>query len=250
MAVATPTCSSLVINPTFSDSVRIPACDFGPDSCDFSSAMARYCFELSRMLPSTIHAAVRTVGIGSDPIKLSNDGALCVARAVGGGVEVVKNLDQCGCSCFGTARAMACRQSKAFRRTLPSCCILCAKRTPVSESEYSESDDCILRRTDMAGLPYISAGCDELPKVTVEIETGGVLAGAVYEVRLMTPTLNALDEGAAAICPTALSDVKNINRQITSTSGGIERVESVLSSCNKKWRARSAELISCVRDWC
>ena len=66
----------------------------------------------------------------------------------------------------------------------------------------------------------------------------------------MTPTLNALDEGVTASCPVVLSDVKNMNRQMTSTSGGIERVESALSSCNKKWSARSAELISCERYWC
>ena len=177
MAVATPTCSSLVINPTFSDSVRIPACDFIPDSCDFSSAMAKYCFEFSRMLPRTMHAAVRTLGIGSDPIKLNNEGALYVVRAVSGDAEVVKNFGQCGCSCFGAALAIACRQSKAFRRTLPSCCILCAWWTPDSESEYSESEDCMLRRIDSAGSPQMSESCDEPLKVPVEIEVEMELVG-------------------------------------------------------------------------
>jgi hypothetical protein len=56
--------------------------------------MAKYCFEFSKILLRTMHAAVRTVGMGSDPIKPSNDGVLCVAKAIDVEAEVVKNFDQ------------------------------------------------------------------------------------------------------------------------------------------------------------
>jgi hypothetical protein len=88
-----------------------------------------------------------------------------------------------------------------------------------------------------------------LLKVPDETVTGVVLVCAAYVDRLITPTLNAPDVGAMEGFPIAFSEVKNINRQMISMSGGIERVERVLSSCSRKWRARSAELISCKLGW-
>jgi len=68
--------------------------------------------------------------------------------------------------------------------------------------------------------------------------------GIEYDERWMTPTVNAPEFVEETDCTFEFSDVKNMNMQMTFMSGGIDLVERLLSSCNKKCSARSAELMS------